>query len=258
MSSSDFLIIDQQPISLDRVLEYLQVSGQLQPFLLEILYQHVLAQAVKSQVIFSPTEFEQRLIEFRLDYQLTDADKFQEWLVDRGIDYETFRQQFAWGVSVEVLKHQICQPRLQAVFLHRKSSFDQVVLSWIRVNTQAEAQSLQQQIAAGEEFEQLAAKYVQSVEIDNLQRSQHPDRVALREILTWEELPQALQTKLQGAHPEEVIDLVAIDDDWYLVRLEDWLPAELNDDLKEQLADEIFEQWLTEKVEELSVQLLVN
>lgn len=254
MSSSAFLIIDQQPISLDQALGYLEVSGHLQPFLLEILHQHILLQAVKSQVAFSPEEIEQRLIEFRMDYQLMNADEFQGWLIDRGTDYETFRQQFVWEIAVETLKDQICQPNLQAVFLQRKSSFDRVVLSWIGMSTEAEAQSLQQKIAAGEEFEQFA--------VDCL-RSQQPDTItALSEVLTWEELPEALREAIQKMPQEArlgaLIGPVAIDDYWYLVRLEDWLPAELDEELEAHLADEIFEQWLTEKMEATTVQLSVE
>ncbi|MBW4422524.1 MAG: hypothetical protein KME13_25485 [Myxacorys californica WJT36-NPBG1] len=251
--SSAFLIIDQQPISLAQALGYLQVSGHLQPFLLEILHQHVLSHAVKSQVAFSPAEIEQRLIEFRMDYQLMNADEFQRWLIDRGTDYETFRQQFVWDIAVETLKDQICQPNLQAVFLQRKSSFDRVVLSWIGVSVEAEVQSLQQQIAAGEEFEQL---------VDCL-RSQQPDTItALSEVLTWEELPEVLREAIQKTPQEArlgaLIGPVAIDDYWYLVQLEDWLPAELDEELEAHLADEIFEQWLTEKVEAMTVQLSVK
>ena len=248
MSSSAFLVIDQQPISLDQALGYLRVSGHLQPFLLEILHQHILVQAVKDQVSLSSVELEQRLIEFRLDYQLIDADEFQQWLSDRGTDYETFRQQFIWEISVEALKEQICQPQLQTVFLQRKSSFDQVVLSWIEVDTEAEAQSLHQQLAAGTEFEQLAAEYWRSQD----------DLTTLNEVLTWEELAEELRAVIQEAQPGAVMGPIAIDDHWYLVRLEDWLPAELNDELKEHLTNEIFEQWLTEKVEAMTVQLLVN
>lgn len=258
MSPSAFLVIDQQPISLNQALGYLQVSGHLQPFLLEILYQHILVQAVKSQVSLSSVELEQRLIEFRLDYQLIDTNEFQQWLSDCDTDYETFRQQFLWEISVEALKDQICQPQLQAVFLQRKSSFDQVVLSWIGVNTEAEAQSLSQQLAAGIEFEQLAAECLRSAEADISQRLQQDDLTALSEVLTWEELPEELQEVIQEAQLEAVMGPMAIDDHWYLVRLEEWLPAELNDELKEHLTNEIFDQWLTQKVEALTVQLSVN
>jgi hypothetical protein len=257
MSSSAFLVIDQQPVSLNQALEYLRISGHLQPFLLEILYQHVLVQAVKSQVSILPTEMEQQLIEFRLNYQLADADEFQRWLIDRGTNYESFRQQFVWELAVETLKNQICQPQLQSVFLQCKSSFDQVVLSWIEVNTEAEAQSLYEQIAAGAEFEQLAIEHLRSAEIDISQGLQQLGALtALNEVLTYEELPEEFQEAIQEVQLGAVITLV-IDYHWYLVRLEDWLPAEL-DDVKEHLTNEIFEQWLTEKVEAMTVQLSVN
>lgn len=250
MSSSAFLMIDQQPISLAQALNYLQVSGHLQPFLLEILYQHVLSQAVKSQVVCSPAEIEQRLIEFRMDYQLMNADEFQQWLIDRGTDYETFRQQFVWETAVATLKDQICQPNLQAVFQQRKSSFDRLILSWIETNTEAQARNLQQQIAAGKEFEQLVA---------GLRSQQSNTITALSEVLTWEEIPEALQQAIQKTPQEpRLIDPVEIDDYWYLVQLEDWLPAELDEELEAYLVDEIFEQWLTEKVEATTVQLSVE
>jgi len=49
MSASNFLVIDEQLISLEQALDYLQVAGKSDAFLLEILYQHAITQELITQ-----------------------------------------------------------------------------------------------------------------------------------------------------------------------------------------------------------------
>jgi len=69
------LIVDDQPI-LTQALSYLQASGKLQPFILEILRRNILEQEVQTEMILTLVlRNEQAVIDFRLE-QLTDPKIF--------------------------------------------------------------------------------------------------------------------------------------------------------------------------------------
>jgi hypothetical protein len=92
LESQQFLTVDRQPISLAQALQYLQFSGKLQPFIVEILRQHVIEQELQTreELDISPAATEQAVIDFRLQNQLSDPKIFAKWLASNGTDYATF------------------------------------------------------------------------------------------------------------------------------------------------------------------------
>ncbi|HIK17536.1 MAG TPA: hypothetical protein IGS53_19905 [Leptolyngbyaceae cyanobacterium M33_DOE_097] len=243
MSSSAFITVNEQPITLEQATYYLQIAGKFQPFLLEILHQHAINQALQihSHLQFSNDSVEQLLINFRVEQELTNPQDFENWLVSHGINYETFRQQYIRYLTSERLKHWLSQSRLQPYFEQRKPFLDQVILSWVVVKTKELADTLRQQIEAGTEFEDLT-------DVD----------VAIAELFHYGDLPVEIQDAIAEVQPGRLIGPLLLDHDWYVLRLEELQLAELDDALAEQLQDEIFAQWLTEQVSAMSVKLEVN
>ena len=251
MLSPTFLIIDEQPISLEQALRHLKVAGKLQDFVLEILRQYAIEQQLKSQVDgnLSSEVIEQAVINFRFEQQLVAPEKFQDWLVSNGIDYTTFHQQIAWRLKLQHIKTQVSQPILQEYFIAHKLFLDMVVLSCITVAEKELASELRSQIEEGARFEQLAQDYSLTKErwvngrMGPLSRGQMPD---------------GLRAEIDAAQPGDLVGPLDIDGSWYLFQVEEFLPAALEGELKERLQTEIFEQWLTEKVQAMTVQLEVN
>ncbi len=259
MSSPTLLLINEKPIDLKQAIDYLQMAGTFQEFLLDILCQHVLAEEVRSQSHSSdasPDSFnlpaetiEQSLIDFRTDNELTDADDFQDWLTSIGFTPETFHQQFVWNLKVDHLKNQISQPQLTEYFQKRKPFLDQVILSWIGVETENQAKSLRRELNWGTKFDHLIASQV---------NSNGDDDSGLAIPLSQGELPDELRDAIEATQPGEVIGPLLISDRWYIFRVEALQPAELDKELEAQLKDELFEQWLIEKVQQMDVTLQVN
>jgi len=243
MTSPVFITVNDQLITLEQATHYLQIANKFQPFLLEILYQHVIDQELQSQSHLKLPEdsIEQILINFRLEQGLTQSQDFEGWLNSNGLSYETFRQQYIWRLNYERLKLWLSQPRLEAYFEQRKPFLDQVILSWVFVEAQELADALHQQIKAGAECEQLA-------DVD----------VAIAQPLIYGELPEELQNEIAVAQPGSVLEPLLLNDNWYVVRVEEFCPVELNDELAHQLRDEIFAQWLSEQISAMSVKLEVN
>ncbi|WP_421658062.1 peptidylprolyl isomerase [Leptothermofonsia sp. ETS-13] len=255
MSSPTLLLVNEKPIDLNQAIDYLQMAGTFQEFLLDILCQHALTEAVRSQSDSSeasqsfnlPAEtIEQSLIDFRTENELADADDFQDWLASNGVTYETFRQQFVWNLTLNHLKNQISQPQLTEYFQKRKPFLDQVVLSWIGVETENRAKNLRRKLNWGTKFDHLIATQM---------NSNNNDDNGLAIPLSQGELPDELRDAIEATQPGEVIGPLLIGDRWYVFRVEALQPAELDEALEAQLKDELFEQWLIEKVQQMDVTL---
>lgn len=132
MSASSFLVIDEQPVTLEQAVNYLQAAGKFQPFLLDILYQHAINQALGSHpgLQLVPELLEQALIDFRVEQELVDPQVFQAWLDGNGLSYETFRQQYQWYLTCERLKIWLSQ----SVELHEELTAelrDEIFAQWL-------------------------------------------------------------------------------------------------------------------------------
>jgi parvulin-like peptidyl-prolyl isomerase len=256
MDSRLFLTADHQPISLEQALGYLEATGELEIFLWKILRQHVLERELQAleedetSANVIEQAIDQKVIDFRLEYELTDAEMFQEWLTSQGLDYPTFLNQIAFDVKLERLKDQVAEPRLQEYFIENKIYLDRVVLSRLVVEEQALAEELKSQILEdGARFEQLVQDY--SVAEDRIVNG-------IMGLVSRGEMPDVLRASIDLANPGELIGPLEIDQLWYLVRVETFLPAILDESLKTELVDRLFEQWLDAKVQKMDIQLQVE
>lgn len=251
IESNPFLTVDEQPIYLNQALKYLQISGKLQPFILEILRQNILEKELQTreELDISPAVIEQAVIDFRLEQQLTDSQKFQEWLGSNGLNYDTFHNQVASSFKLEKLKEQITEPKLQEYFIERKIFLDRVVLSRIIVNDKELAEELKSQILEGARFEQLAQEY--SITDDRMLNG-------MMGAVSRGQMSDALRALIDLAAPNEVIGPIEIEQCYCLFRVEQFIPAALEGKLKQELQNQLFEQWLGEKLQKLTIKLQVS
>ena len=251
MESTPFLIVDERSISLSQALRYLQVCGKLQPFILEILRQNILEQEIQTRdnLGISPEVIEQAVIDFRLEQQLTDPKKFQEWLGNNGLDYSSFHKQVASSFKLEKLKSDIGEPKLQEYFIERKLFLDRVVLSRIIVNDKEIAEELKSQIMEGARFEQLAQEY--SITDDRILNG-------MMGAVSRGQMPDNLRALIDLSSPGEVVGPIEIEQAYCLFRVEQFLPASLEGQLKQDLQNQLFEQWLGEKMQKLTIKLQVS
>lgn len=252
MDNLAFLTVDEQPIPTRQVVKYLQASGKLGQFIGDVLRQYVLEQELQNRddIEVSPAVTEQAVIDFRIQNQLTDPQRFQEWLGKNGTDYPSFHASVVSSFKLERLKAIIAEPKLQEYFIERKIFLDRVVLSRIIVDNQELAEELQTQIEEGASFEQLAKEY-----------SLTDDRIVngMMGPVSRGTMPDMLRAKIDVASPGQLIGPLELEGRWGLFRLEQVLLASLEDNqLKQALQNELFEKWLAEKIQKLTVKLQVN
>lgn len=252
MESLSFITVNDQSISVAQAVKYLQASGKLGQFIGDILRQHVVEEEIanREDVSISPALTEQAIIDFRLKNQLTDPQRFNEWLKNSGTNYDTFHSSVAFGFKIEKLKAVICEPKLQEFFIERKIFLDRVVLSRIIVDNRELAEELHAQIEEGASFEQIAREY-----------SLADDRVVngMMGPVSRGTLPDILRAAVDVASLGTLIGPLELEGRFGLFRVEQFLTASLDDtQLKQSLQNELFEKWLAEKIQKLTVRLQVG
>jgi parvulin-like peptidyl-prolyl isomerase len=253
MTSDSFLTIDDQPISIQQVFRYLQANRKLDGFIGEIVRQFVIDQELQArgEDLKTPAgAIEQAIIDFRLQQNLTDPKKFQEWLTANGLSYDLFHSQVAQGFRLRKLKEEITTPKLQEYFIDRKVFLDRVVLSRIIVTDKELAEELHSQIQEGTSFEQLAREY--SLTDDRLMNGMVGP-------VSRGTMPDMLRSAIDLAQPGEIVGPLGLDDRWGLFRVEGFLPAALDDpQIQQTLQDELYEQWLAERIQKLPIRLQIG
>jgi parvulin-like peptidyl-prolyl isomerase len=249
---SSFLLINEVPIPPEQMFNYLQAAGQLQPFLLEILRQHAIAQELQanSDLLPTPEQIDQILDNFRKANELQEPKTFQTWMTHNNIDYETLRERIARDRALQQLILKKSEPKLGEVFMNRKLELDQVLLSCIAVDTEARAHEFRDQIEQdGASFAALAQDYSLA---DNHQNG------GRMEPISRGKLPDDLRAEIDTKQPGDLIGPLLIDDYWYLFRLDEAAEALLEGNLEEQLRAELFGQWLANEVDAMTVKLQVT
>lgn len=252
MDPEKFITIDDQAISLRQALGYLRNSGDLQQFLMRILRQYIIEQEIQKRAAIEvdSTRLEQSIINFRLQNQLIQPDRFDKWLETQGLNYSTFRNQFATGLKIEQLKAEVTSEKIEEYFNQNKTLFEQVVLSRIVVDDYAEATELKRQITEEDaSFEALAKE-----------RSKTNDRLfnGMMGTVVLGQLPEAIRQPVSAANPGDLIGPVEFEGRYSILRLEQRMPATLDGALKRQLQDQFFEQWWQMQLQNKSVKLQVD
>lgn len=249
MDFESLLTIDGQPLSWRNILDYLQVSGDLDPFINKILRQYVLSQELRSRpdLEIASELVEQAVIDFRLEHKLSDREQYQKWLTSYGMDNATFHQKCTLELKLKKLVIQVTEPNLDNYFIQRKPFLDLIVISRIVVAKEDFAAQLRDQIEQGASFEKLAQEHSLADETI-LNGMMGPIKMGT--------LPDALKQVIDVDRPGQLIGPLAIEDQWALFRVEQFLPASLyNEGLKEELRLQLFEQWIAEKIQKLTVQV---
>ncbi|MBK4728511.1 peptidyl-prolyl cis-trans isomerase [Oxynema sp. CENA135] len=249
MDPEKFITIDEEQISLRQALEYLRKSGDLPQLLTRILRQYILERELqeRSDLEVDPSRLEQVMVNFRLQNQLTDSEKFNQWLQSQGLTYATFREQMATAVKVEQLKAETIADKVRDYFTQNQAFFEQVVLSRIVVNEADKAAQLKGQVDENPpSFEALAKEH-----------SIVADRVfnGMMGAIGLNQLPPSMREALRQAEPGEIVGPLEHEGRYSILRLERRLPAKLEGQLKQTLEEQFFTQWWQQKLQNKKVKL---
>jgi PPIC-type PPIASE domain len=249
---SNFLVINDEPISLEQALNYLQNDNSLQYFLSAILRQHVIAQKLKLEPDLQPTtkEMKDGFEQFQQKNQISEIEQLQEYLENKNLSCEQLLEQVNRELWIENLINHISQPRLHEYFIKHKQRLDQVTLSHIVVNQETLAEELHDQLQAGASFAQLARDY-SIAENQNTGGKMQP--------MSLSDLPDELRIPIaQNSQLGSLIGPIKLQSYWHLFRLEEMFPAALEGKVEKQLKTEIFQEWLNQEIAATTVKTQVT
>ena len=249
---SGLLEIDGEIISIERGLAYLQNSGGLPKFLLEITRQYLLEKEVRERAIAEPSleVLEQFILELRMQQGLTTIDKFQTWLASQGLTYHDFREKMKFLIQIETCKTNITEPQLESYFLEQRKNLEKLVLSRIVVDSSQVAQDLKDKLEKGSvDFFQLAKEYsiVDDAVIGGALGS-----------VSRGDLPKEIALSLENCTAGQIIGPLVIETRYCLLKVEEIIPAQLDNSLKQALEIELFNQWLKNRIQSANLQVLLS
>jgi parvulin-like peptidyl-prolyl isomerase len=243
------LSINEQPISLKQAFKYLQLFNGLQPFLLGIVIQHIIYQEITSRndLEVNIADLEQAVIDFRIKQNITEPDKFQQWLVKEGMSYLNFQQKMILDLKLKKLINRITEAKRQAYFEQQKQSLDKVELSCLLFSTKEMSEEVKDTISKSEKnFEQIVQEYssLGSSTFNVLRGTSHRQK-----------LPNDIRDAIETVPVGELIGPLSVGESWGIFRVEQIIPAALEGNLKTELEKQIFQQWLAAKMKDLNIQL---
>lgn len=251
--STPFLSIDNQVVSLGQALGYLQLFGQLQPFVQNILKYHAIYQEIQNHpdLVISSAEMGQAVIEFRLRSGLADPEQFQHWLTLQGIDYGVFESQAVVSLKLEKLKQQISTAQLETCFAEQQHFLDQVDLHYLVISEVELAQSIQARLAAGEMAEAVAAELRAIAPSEAA--TPDPRVVIKRDVLRRQQLRPEIQAAVETAPLQQWVGPIEMGNHQCVLRVEQVLPARLDEGVRQELQELLFNQWVASKLKNMTV-----
>jgi len=202
------------------------------------------------RLAIAPLLIEAAIANLRQEHNLMDGDRFAAWLASQELDEAELRQRLRRDLKIQRLKQTLAEAKGQEYFIDRKLALDRVVLSRIEVGDRDLAEELQQQIADGSRFEQLAQDY-----------SIAGDRIfnGMMGLISRGSLPDLVRAAIDVATPGDIVGPLATEQGWALFRIEQILPASLDDsDVLQTIQDELLDQWLLDKLQGLNIEVQVG
>ena len=244
------LRIDENIITVEQAFKYLQDSGELPKFLLEISRQYIIEQEIKQLEFEEPSVeiLEQFMLEFRFQQGLTTINKFHIWLANQGLSYQEFRTKIQSLIQFETFKKNLTEPQLESYFLEKKKDLEKVVLSRIVVEDEQIAQNLKDRIEQdAADFNQLAKEY--SIVDDAIIGG------VLGAVIRGD-MPEIIAQATDQALPGTIIGPMAIENRFCLLKVEEILTPSFDEALQKELGNKIFDQWLKERLQTAKIRLL--
>ena len=250
MCSENFLTINGESISTQKVIQCLLVARKFKPVIKDILDQYIIEQelAANNDFKIDLDEIKQALTGYLINQKLDTPEKIQKWLSNYGLTPEDFFNEFSTKYKTDKLKQWVVkQCGVNEYFLKNKKYLDKVILSRIVSNKQGVVEEIYDQLVEGViSFDLAVRKY-----------SIYSDRF-FEEIMmkpeSYGRLADQLRALINAAKPGDFLEPFDIDGLWYLYKFEQFLEASLDNELiKKVLEDEIFGIWLRQKRDSLTV-----
>ena len=178
---------------------------------------------------------------------IIDQASLASWLQRQGISEPQMSQRLFRALQLEQFKQATFGPRVEPLFLERKTDLDRVTYSLLRVRERAKVLELHLRLVEEEAtFADLASSYSEGVE------QQFNGLIGPMEL---GRINPVLGERLRISTPGQLWPPFEAEGWWVLLRHERHLPAQLDDAMQQRLLSEMYELWMREQVSAALVQL---
>jgi parvulin-like peptidyl-prolyl isomerase len=196
---------------------------------------------------------------------LSDCDRelaLKNYVQEKGLEEQVQKDEFLWyhflsaddlqllaemPMRIERLMDRDFLPGSGSRYLARKSYFDRVVYSLLRVKDEYLARELYLRIAQGEaDFGDIAFQYSQG--------SESQTRGIVGPVSPMQGHPRLSQI-LKASQPGKLLEPQKVDEWWIVLRLETYESQELDDQMRKLMARELMDEWLQAEVKRFREQL---
>ena len=212
-------------------------------YLRRLIRKELFYESIKDINIDSELIAKEKEIYLKKQNVLTDKD-YQLWLKNNNIDDEEIIEKVTDDLKARKFNKENFSHMVQSTFLKRKSDFEQVIYSLIRVNDFNLANELYFRIKDKEDnFGDLAKKFSLGPEKDS--------RGIVGPVFINQSHPN-LRELIQTHKKDDLLPPFRIDSLWLIIRIETITEVTLNTEMEDFLQKELFENWIQEKsIEEM-------
>ena len=201
---------------------------------------------------YNPSQDEQVTFQktFLARESITDKASLQAWLQRQGINEPQMSQRLFRALQLEQFKKATFGPRVEPLFLERKSNLDRVMYSMLRVRERAKAVELHLRLEEEEAtFADLASTYSEGSErqVNGLIGPMELGRIN-----------PVLGERLRISSPGQLWPPFEAEGWWVLLRHERHLPAQLDPLMQQRLLNEMYEIWMRDQVSAALAELQIT
>lgn len=178
---------------------------------------------------------------------ITDQVSLTAWLEHQGISEPQMSLRLFQALQLEMFKDTTFGPRVEPLFLERKSNLDRVSYSLLRTRERGKAAELHLRLEEEEDtFADLASIYSEGVEqqLNGLIGPMELGRIN-----------PVLAERLRISTPGQLWPPFEAEGWWVILRHERHWPAQLDEPMRQRLRDEMYELWMREQVSAALAQL---
>ncbi len=178
--------------------------------------------------------------EFMRRERILDNDDLHNWLKINNKTEAEMNKILYDSLSLDIFKKNQFNPKVERVFLDRKTSLDRISYSLMRVKSKAKAAELFFRLQEEEStFSELASSFSEGIE--NMLNG-------LIGPIEFGKINLQIAERLRNSNPGQLWPPFELESWWIIIRAERFFQATLNEPMRIRLIDEMYEIWMQEKI----------
>jgi parvulin-like peptidyl-prolyl isomerase len=175
--------------------------------------------------------------------QLSNEKDLELWLQQQQLGRDDLKDLIDRELQLRKFKTNKWETQVESYFCQRKSQFDRVVFSMIRVKDIDVAEEIYFRLTSEESsFVEQAPLYSEGIEAKTK---------GLSGPVELGKLDPILANALTTLQPSEILPPLLIGEWWVVLQLETIIPAQLDEEMRQYLTEKLFNQWAYEEVQKL-------